>query len=81
MESYAFQSESVRPEGIAFSIKSSNSKIKLIKTFWNWIIHFSKVLLGNPEIRIQKSPGVSISREEELRSIQERSYAEGFFKI
>ncbi|MFN9068597.1 MAG: hypothetical protein ACK5V3_15320, partial [Bdellovibrionales bacterium] len=77
----AFQSENVRSEGIVLSIEKRSSKIKLIKNFGVLLIQFIEVLIRRPEIRIQKSPGISISREEELYSIQSRGQAESFFKI
>ena len=81
MESSTFQSESIHSERIAFSNKISNPKLKLIKVFGNWAIQFLKLIIINPEIRIQIKPGYSISREEELSAIQERTYAEYLYKI
>jgi hypothetical protein len=81
MESHAFQSEKTRSEGIIFSIEKRNPKINLIKGLSVGVIQLFKVLIYNSEIRIQKSPGVSISREEELHSLQARGQAESFFRI
>lgn len=79
METITLQSEELRSENESAVTEAS---IFVVLTLSLGIaVRILEAWLGREEIRIQKSPGVSVTREEEFQSLQQQVGPESFFRI